>query len=141
MKVQPIIARLKAVSTTLGGRIAGAAEFAAEVEATRLTLPCAFVMRGSGVGNPVATVGPIVQEVVEEFAVVVAVSNSADTRGQAAAESLDDVMADLRAALLGWIPDDDHNAFEFVRDDHVGLDRARLWHQFVFRTSGAIASL
>jgi hypothetical protein len=141
MKVQPIIDRLKAVSTTLGGRIAGAAEFSAEVEAARLSLPCAFVLRASGEASEAATLGAVVQMLTEDFAIVVAVDASADGRGQAAAEALDDVMADLIAGLLGWSPDATHNAFEYVRDDHVAIDRARLWHQFTFRTSGAISSL
>lgn len=141
MKVQPIIDRLKAVSTTLGGRIAGAAEFSAEVEAARLALPCAFVLRASGEGSEPDTIGAVVQMLTEDFAIVVAVDNSADSRGQAGAEALDDVMVDLLARLLGWSPDATHNAFSYVRDDHVSLDRARLWHQFIFRTSSAIASL
>lgn len=141
MKVQPIIDRLKAVSTTLEGRVAGAAEFSAEVEAARFALPCAFVLRANGVASEADTIGAVVQGLTEEFGICVAVDNRADARGQAAAEGLDDVFADLLEALLDWAADDFHTGFEFVRDDHVGLDRARLWHQFTFRTTSAISSL
>jgi hypothetical protein len=141
MKVKPIIDRLKAEAATFGGRVAGAADFSAETEAARLGLPCAFVLRAGGGGSDAATVGAIVQLVNEEFGVIVAVNNSADERGQAAAETLDDVLDDVVAALLGWAPDAEHNPFEYVRDDHLTLDRGRLWHQITFRTSSVIASL
>lgn len=141
MKVQPIIDRLKSVSTTLGGRIAGAAEFSAEVEAARLAVPCAFVLRASGEASEASTLGEVVQMFTEDFAVVIAVDNSVDTRGQAAAEALDDVLYDVIGSLLGWEADAVHNAFVMVRDDHVAIDRARLWHQAIFRTQSAIASL
>lgn len=141
MKVQPIIDRLKSVSTTLSGRIAGAAEFSAEVEAARLALPCAFVLRASGEATDADTVGAVVQMLTEDFAVVIAVDNTGDTRGQAGAEAIDDVLYDVIGSLLGWSPDTTHNALTMVRDDHVAIDRARLWHQVIFRTSSAIASL
>lgn len=142
MKIQPIIDRLKAVTTTLGGRIGGAAEYSSETEATRLALPCAFVMRFNGSAPEPDTFDATMQIVTEEFGVVVAVSNSVDARGQAAAESLDDVMEDIINALLGWKPSSgEHNPFEYVRDDHVGMDRATLVHQFIFRTSGVISSI
>jgi hypothetical protein len=142
LKVQPIIDQLKAVSTTLGGRVAGAAEFSAELEAAQMALPCAFVFRSNGEATAPDTFDETMQMLTEEFAVVVAVSNAVDTRGQAAAEALDDVMEDVINALLGWSPTAvERNPFEYVRDDHVSVDRSRLWHQFIFRTSGVISSI
>ncbi len=142
MKIQPIIDRLKAATTTLGGRVAGAAEFSAELEETRLTLPCAFVLRANGSATEADTFDATMQMLTEEFAVIVAISTASDTRGQAASESLDDVMEDIINALLGWRPTTvERLPFEYARDDHVSVDRARLWHQFIFRTSGVISSI
>lgn len=147
MNVEPIIARLKAKTTTLGGRIAGAAEFGIEVEAARMALPCAFVMRASGTASDAATLGEVVQTVLEEFGIAIAIDNNGDARGQEAAKQLDEVMRDIRRALLGWIPDpgvdDDgpHNAFEIVSDAQIAIDRGRLWHQYVWRTSTTYSSV
>lgn len=141
MKVKPIIDRLKAETTVFGGRVAGAAQFGDAVENSDLVVPSAFVFRVGGEAPPGDAIGGVVQVVGEVFAVVVAVDNTADQRGQAAAEALDDVLADLLPALLGWQPDDDHNAFEYVRDDHLAMNRARLWHQFQFSTQSAFSSV
>lgn len=140
MKVRPIIDRLKAECAIFSGNVAGAAEFVDAIEQSQLPLPHAFVFRVGGEAPPSESIGEVVQVVAETFAVVVAVDASADTRGQSAAESLDDVLAQLMPALLGWEPDGDHVAFEYVRDDHLQINRARLWHQFQFATQSAVAS-
>jgi len=142
MNTIPIIQRLIVAAPILGGRVAGAADFNAEVEAVRLGLPCAFVMRSGGEvqGDP-ATLGEVIQMLVEEFAVVIAVDNSASTVGQPAEDNLDPVYKEVMEALLGWTDDDTHNSLVFVRDDHVGFDRSRLWHQMLFNTTSSISSL
>jgi hypothetical protein len=77
----------------------------------------------------------------EEYVIVIAVDNSTDTLGHGAEQLLDPVLVEVRQALLGWSWDDLHNVLVYVRDDHVGFDRARLWHQMIFSTSSAIESL
>lgn len=143
MKIRPIIDRLKAECPSLGGRVAGAAEYAAAadaLESVRLDLPMAFVYRAGGAASEAATIGAVVQMVEQNFGVILALDNGADARGQAAAEALDDVIEELLSALLGWQPDTDHNAFVFVRDEHLELNRGRLWHVAIFNTSGPIMS-
>lgn len=141
MKTTPIIQRLIEAAPILGGRVAGAADFNAEVEATRLGVPCAFVMRSSGEASDAATLGEVIQMLTEEFAVVLVVDNSVSTVGQPAEDNLAPVYEEVMEALLGWIDNGTHNSLVFVRDDHVGLDRSRLWHQMLFRTSSSISSL
>jgi hypothetical protein len=141
MKLKPIIDQLKVATTSFNGRIAGASEYAAGVESTRLVVPCAFVMRGQVFTDEARTLGEVVQMMTEEFGIAVAVDNSQDERGQMAEELLDDIRQDLIQALLGWAPDETHNAMEYGGDVPIEINRGRLWRLFVFRTSGAIASL
>lgn len=141
MSLTAIIDRLKTAAPIFGGRVAGAAEFGAEAEAARLGLPMAFVMRAGGEASDAGTMGAVVQMLTEEYAIIIAVDNSADTFGHAAEQALDPVIVEVRRALLGWTWDDVHNALVFERDDHVSFDRARLWHQMIFSTSSAIDSL
>lgn len=141
MKTTPIINRLISDAPILGGRVAGVAEFNAEVEAVRLGLPCAFVMRSSGEASDAATLGEIVQILTEEFAIVLGVDNSVSTVGQPAEDNLAPVYEEVMEALLGWTDSPTHNSLVFVRDDHIGFDRSRLWHQMLFRTQSAISSL
>jgi len=141
MKLKPIIDQLKAETTLFGGRIAGASEYADEVAAARLTLPCAFVIRGAIFTDDARTLGEVVQMMTEEFGIAVAVDNSVDGRGQAAEEFLDDVRTELLKALLGWNPDAEHNAFEYGGEQPLEINRGRLWRLFLFRTSSEIGSL
>lgn len=144
MKLRPIIDHLKAETTSFGGRIAGASEYASEVEAGRMTMPCAFVVRGTvSTDGESASVGAVVQVLAEEFGIAVAVDNT-DKRGQDSEEVLDDIRRDLLQALLGWLPpgtEGHYNAFDYVGDTPIELNRARVWRLFVFRTSTAISSL
>lgn len=141
MKIHGIIEKLKEEVPVFGGRVAGTAQYSAELEAVRLPLPCAYVYRAGGVASEAATLGATVQILEQTFGVIIAVDNSLDGRGQAAAETLDDVLDEVIEALLGWLPDDEHNAFEFVRDEHLEINRGRLWHLALFRTSNPISSL
>jgi hypothetical protein len=142
MKTTPIILRLIEAAPILGGRVAGAADFNEEVEAVRLGLPCAFVMRSSGEASDATTLGEVIQMLTEEFAIVLAIDNSVSTTGQPAEDNLAPVYEEVMEALLGWIDNNGtHNSLTFVRDDHVGFDRSRLWHQMLFRTQSTISSL
>lgn len=143
MKLLPIINQLKAATTLFAGRIAGASEYANEVVAASMQLPCAFVMRGSITTpeNPDA-VGELVQVLTEEFGVAVAVDNSLDGRGQAAEEFLDDIRTELLKALLGWQPPDpDQNTFVYAGEQPLEINRGRLWRLFLFSTMSTRSSL
>jgi len=141
MSLPAIIDRLKANAPLFAGNVAGAAEFSAEAEAMRLPLPMAFVMRNGSSTSEATTLGEVLQLMTEEYAVVIAVDNSTDTLGHAAEQLLEPVIEQVRKALLGWTWDTLHNGMTFSRDDHVGFDRARLWHQMIFSTESVIASL
>jgi hypothetical protein len=150
VKLKPIIDKLKAETTTLNA-VSGASEYAAEVEASRLPMPCAFVVRGTvavdGESRSMGAIAPdrgaIEQILYEEFGIAVAVDNN-DKRGQGSEELFEDIRNDLFRALLGWIPaesDGHYNAFEYAGDTTLELNRARVWRLFVFRTSRALSSL
>lgn len=143
MKIRTVINRIKAECPTFGGRVSGSAEYAAAVDAlesVRLDLPAAFVYRSGGVASDAATIGAVVQMVQHNFGIIIALDNGTDAAGFAASEALDTIIDELVAALLGWQPDDTHNAFVFVRDEHLDLNRGRLWHVALFMTEAAIES-
>lgn len=146
MQLKPVIDRLKAEAATLGGRIAGTAEFTAELEAASMANPCAFVAPGPAFarGDP-DTIGEVVQMVVEEFGIFVAIDNSTDGVGYAARLEWHDVKADIMQALLGWTPPpivgQEQNAFIYLQDEPFKMDRARLWMLITFSTEGPISSL
>ena len=141
MSLAAIINRLKIEAPLFNSNVAGAAEFSAEAEAMRLPLPMAFVMRQGSTTSEATTLGEVLQLLTEEYAIVIAVDNSTDTLGHAAEQLLEPVIEEVRHALLGWTWDAVHNGMTFDRDEHVGFDRARLWHQMIFCTESVISSL
>ena len=80
------------------------------------------------------------QTVREGFAVVVALSNTADERGQAAAQNLDTNRLALFKALLGFQPAADYDVVAFEGGQLLHLDRARLYYQFEFSVDYAIST-
>lgn len=76
------------------------------------------------------------------FAVVIAVSNTADDRGQAAAELIFNIRAQLLAALVGWTPDTDRYApvLYLGMPDDPAMNRSRLHARLDFETIASTAS-
>lgn len=132
MQLEVIIQALRERCPTLSTRVAGAAEFKAVTEATALPVPCAFVIplddnpAGSGSATGVR------QQLEDSFAVIVAVSNTTDERGQKSAHDMHAMRAELWAALLGWRPATDYDGIIYEGGNLLTIDRARLWYQFEF---------
>jgi len=139
MKTSPIIERVRDQVAAFAGRVAGAAEFAQAAEQEQFPVPHAFVLNAeeevlvadAQSGARSLTAGQVSQVVWEVFAIVVAVDNTADLRGQAAGDQLDDLKLALHAALIGWSPDADlYSGLEYRGGSHLLATRARLWHEF-----------
>jgi hypothetical protein len=78
------------------------------------------------------------------FAVAIAVSNTADERGQDASEALADCIAEVVAALQGWTPDGELYAPILLvgeTGDYTDWTRARAWTQLDFTSASTTAAL
>lgn len=140
MKVKTLVDRIKTACPSFSGRVAGTAEFEAQVENTDLSVPCAFVLRQADIPNESTTANVVVQQIMERFSVIVVVDNSADARGFTGGEAIDDLKDELFDGLLGWEPDADHTGMEYVGGQHLFMNRARLIHEFVFSTSTVVCN-
>lgn len=132
MQLVPIITALRARCPTLGQNVAGAAEFKSLQESVSLPLPFAFVIPLDDSPQENRSSNSIRQAMTDSFAVVVAVSNVADEKGQAGANSIHLMRAELWAALLGWRPELRYNGIDYEGGSLLSVDRARLWYQFEF---------
>lgn len=134
MKPSLIIPRIRSLCPILAGRVAGAAAFAEARETDDLAVPCAFVIPGGDTaGEELLLGGPALQDINDTFSVVVCVSNLADERGQAGAEQLHDIRAELIAALLGFVPSLAYDAITYTGSgDELEVNRARIWHSYDF---------
>lgn len=132
MQLEPIIAALRARCASFGTKVAGAAQFKLLPESAALTVPCAFVIPLDDNPGDSRSSNSVRQSLSDSFAVVVAISNAADERGQASAHTVDSIRSELWKALLGWRPDQRYDGIVYEGGSIVALDRARLWYQFDF---------
>lgn len=139
MKLDLVIQALRQRCPSFAGRVAGAAEFRVLPESQQLAVPCAFVVPLDDNPDPNRSSNGYRQTIEDGFAVVVALSNSADERGQTSVTSIHDMRAELWRALLGWCVEPDYSGIEYDGGSVVQLDRARLWYQFEFVAAFEIA--
>lgn len=142
MNLLTVITQLRTYATALGGRVAGAADFASGLESTQnLTMPCAFVLRLADDAEPDNSWPGANQTVMERMAIVVqfdnTVNSDADARtGFAGINQVDAMRANLLAAVMNWTPPDMTNVgprgFQYAGGRLLEFDRARLFWQFEF---------
>lgn len=138
MQLNLIIAQLRGYCPSFAAvapalpRIAGAAEFKMLPENQALAVPCAYVIPLEDSPSQPKSLNAVRQDLVESFAVVVALDNRPDERGQASATSLHAVRAELWKALLGWRPESYYNGINYEGGSLLQIDRARMWYRFEF---------
>lgn len=132
MDLLAVIAATKARCPSFGNRVAGAAEFTSLPEKSVLPVPAAFVIPMDDDVQPNQSDNGYVQSVRDRFAVVVALDNTPDERGQTAIYSVDGIRRELWASLLGWVPDTLHGRITYDGGQLMRMDRARLFYQFEF---------
>jgi hypothetical protein len=133
-----VIANLRAGCPLLGGRVAGAADFAAGLRNynANMLLPAAYVIPQAQdtTGNQVMT--GLIQVIHKSVAVVVEFDARPDRRGQVPAMNYDAMEAALFACLINWKPDPCRMAngkgMAFDGARYLDLDRARLFYQWEF---------
>lgn len=132
MKLDLIIQALRLRCPSFSGRVAGAAEFKTLQESANVAVPAAFVIPLDDVPGEQVSQTSYRQNLRDGFAVVVALSNVADERGQAAAQTVHSMRAELWKGVLGWQPEPDYDGIEYDGGQLLTMDRARLWYQFEF---------
>lgn len=133
MQLEPIISALRTrAAATFGTYIAGAAEFKNLQESAALPVPCAFVIPLDDNPQENMAMNSVRQMLKDSFAVVVAVSNVVDEKGQAGVHSIDAIRTVLWSCLLGWRPADRYDGIEYQGGQLLAMDRARIWYQFDF---------
>lgn len=141
MNLDIIIAQLRQRAPIFtNGTVAGAARFEILPEAANLKMPAAYVLPLADQASDQQSANGYQQLVRERFAVVVALDNRADERGQGAASNLDAMRAALFKALLGFNPGTAYDVIEYEGGELLHLDRARLYYQFEFLVEVAIST-
>ncbi|MFJ2527148.1 hypothetical protein [Pseudomonas helmanticensis] len=131
MKLNPIVAHLKATCPTYAGRVAAGIDWDAVAESAKLPMPAAYVIAAADAASPSKAQNAVIQEITDQFAVVV-VLDAGDERGQEANDQLHDVRAELWRALVGWKPGPEYTLIEYDKGALVFVSRARVIYQFLF---------
>lgn len=132
MQIEIIIQALRERCPTFAGRVGGAAQFKMLPENAALPVPCAYVVPLDDNPGDSRSQNAVRQPLTDSFAVIVALSNVADERGQCAMHSMRSLRAELWAALLGWQPSGEYDGITYEGGSAVAMDRARIWYQFEF---------
>lgn len=140
MQLDPIIQALRARCPVFSNRVAGAADFKMLEESTNLAVPSAFVIPLDDNPEDNTSGNSIRQSLTDSFAVIVAISNTADEKGQGATATVHTLRIALWAALLGWQPGADYDGITYQGGQLLRITRARLWYQFEFGAAMEIGS-
>lgn len=132
MDLDIVITALRLRCPSYSSRIAGAARFQILPEASKLAVPQAFVIPLDDSPSESRANNAQRQSMTDSFAVIVAISNVPDEKGQAATATVRTQRTELWKALLGWQPTDEYNGINYEGGHLLQIDRARLWYQFEF---------
>ncbi|MFJ5253788.1 hypothetical protein ACIP8I_01125 [Pseudomonas sp. NPDC088414] len=131
MKLNPIVAHLKATCPTYGGRVAAGIDWDAVAESAKLPMPAAYVIAAADAAAPSQAQNAVIQAVTDQFAVVV-VLDAGDERGQEANDQLHDIRAELWRSLVGWKAGPEYTPIEYDKGALVFVSRARVIYQYLF---------
>lgn len=132
MQLEIVVTALKSRCPSFSNRVAGAAQFKHLPENQTLPVPAAYVVPLDDQPSAGRAQNSVRQPLTDSFAVIVALSNVADEKGQGAAHTVNSLRAELWAALLGWRPAERYNGINYEGGQLLAMDRARLWYQFEF---------
>jgi hypothetical protein len=134
MTIETTIDRLRALQELR--TVDSAAEYAAlEAPPAAARCPAAYVIElADNAGENGLAAGAVRQRLTERLAVVLIVASLRDARGAAAAAELRRVRHAVRGALVGWAPDEDHDALTFLSGRLIAAERGYLVWQEEFTT-------
>lgn len=141
MNLDNIIAEIRARCPEFSGRVAGAAQFKNLDQSTSFPVPAAFVIPLDDEAGEQESKSGYRQDLREAFAVVVAVSNASDERGQTSINQVRvSVREQLWRCLLGWIPEPGYDGVVYEGGAVLSIDRGRLWYQHEFSAEMTIGA-
>ena len=133
MKLGLIISELRSWAKSFDERVYGAAEFSVIDSSTEIKMPCAFVLPlGETVTDSDINNTLYQQRVEQSFGVAVYVSTANDEQGVIAYDRIEELKAEVLAAIAGWAPDEMSEWIAYEGSSILDLNRARLCVQLEF---------
>lgn len=139
MLISPVVAHLRARCPSFVRRVAGGLDLDALLESTNLVMPAAYVVMESDQAGDSKYENTVAQDVVDQFAVYVAMATT-DEGGRAAADQAHGFRAELCRALVGWPPGADYDGALYQGGELVAFNRARQVYRYEFAASWQLGS-
>lgn len=131
---QKVAERLR-VSVGNLGMVGDAADFNS-IRRETMKFPAAFVVPLGDRGGPNGLTGNAVSQRREpRFGVVLAVRNVRATRGASALLDVEQLRADVDAALIGWQPADKYDPVLYASGNLLSMENGELWWQDEYLTA------
>lgn len=132
MNTDMVALKIREANTLLGNMVSGAISIPS-AEDRSYHIPCAWVIPWSENAGDNQADSEILQELFEEFVVVVAYDNSADKPGFAASNQKDTYRAAVFSALLGWWPTGYKSPITYVSGRLVRVSLPIVFYELKFR--------
>lgn len=131
MKLSPLVAQVRSWCPFFAGRVAGALDWDPTADSAKLVAPSAYVVMTGDDAEPGPRSNVVAQDITDEFDVCVVLAQ-VDERGQAAADVLHDVRADLWRALVGFVPGAEYDPIQYAGGNLLAINRDRVVYRFGF---------
>ncbi|MBM3106188.1 hypothetical protein IIE18_13685 [Pseudomonas sp. V1] len=131
MRLNVIVAHLRAYCPTFSTRIAAGIDWDAVASSSKLQHPSAYVIASDDQAEPNDLQTGVRQVISDGFDVVVVLDTS-DERGQEAAQDLHELRAEIWRALVGWKPDSEYDAITYGGGALIFINRARVIYRYSF---------
>lgn len=140
MDLSPVLARLKSQLT--GFVLVGSAADLDAVGNGVVAAPSCFLLKLSESAEDSQLLGVVDQRLTVGFSVIVVSANLRDATGAAAVAGLEALRAQIRTALLGWVPDPAvGEPVRFSSGALLRFDDAKLWWADEFRVTTYLRSV
>jgi len=121
-----LVARLKEQVPLLNGQVFGTVDFEAALMGN-LKVNSAFVYRDNVRSEPLSDTNTARQEQITKYSIVVITKNVKDNGEQDSADVNDEICAQIRAAIMGWVVDG--SPFEHVSGKAQLMRNMLLWEE------------
>lgn len=131
MRISPVIEQMRRFCPRFVNRVAGGLDWDPTTASALPSVPAAFVITIGDAADESNAQNLITQMVRDEIDVCVVMANK-DERGQAVADLLHDVRAELFRALVGFAPGPEAQPLQYGGGALLAMDRGRVVYRFRF---------
>lgn len=141
MKLSEVVAHLRQYCPTVGQRVVVAMEFEPDRNQVNFMVPSMVVLPNDDDAQPSDYDNVSVQTITDRFSVVLILATADSKRGDATADILHSLRAEVWRALIGWKPGDGYEPIEYEGGQVIGMNRALTYFSMTFNAELTVGNL